>query len=252
MIQFNLLPDIKMEYIRAKRTRRTVIGISVIISSVVIVLNVILFATNTAQKRHIDNLTNDISSQKEELDNYKDLDKILTIQNQLNSLPELHNQKPIVSRLFGEYNEEEKKRVGGYIEDLVPEKASISEIEINFEELSMTIVGNADSLETVNKFADTLKFTQFRAKNLLDPEAEPTEATEPFSEVVLAEFAKNDKGASYEIELKFDLLIFDASHDIALKVPNIITTRSTTQKPDSEVEAIFQDPVEPEEGEGQE
>ncbi len=101
MIQFNLLPDIKMEYVKAKRAKRMTVTFSLLASAVAIVLTGLLFSfVQFAEEEHIDNLTKDISKELTTLKNTPELDKILTIQNQLVSLPELHAKKPAVSRLF--------------------------------------------------------------------------------------------------------------------------------------------------------
>lgn len=215
MIQFNLLPDVKLEYIKARRTKRAVILIAGGTAALSLTILIILFVVvNIAQKQHLKNLTNDIKKHSEELRDTPDLNKILTIQNQLNSLPQLHNNKPVVSRLFG------------YITQLTPNQVSIDKFIIDYSANTISITGDADSLSTVNQYADTLKFTTYE-------NADKTKNGKAFSDVVLKSFDRDVSAASYQIDLKFDLAIFDSASKVTLTVPSIISTRSATEKPAS-------------------
>lgn len=218
MIQFNLLPDVKLEYIKSNRLKRSVIMLAVIISGVSIGIFILLFLmVNLLQKQQIKNQTKDIKNYSEQLENTPDLNKILTVQNQLLSLPELHDKKVVAARLFP------------YLTQVTPAKASISRLNVDFTANTMTITGTADSLNTVNKFVDTLKFTNFKTTT-------DSSDKKAFSEVVLQTFSRDDKSASYQINLKYDPTIFYGADEVTLTVPKIITTRSETEKPD----ALFQ------------
>lgn len=235
MIQFNLLPDVKLQYLKARYRKRLVIGISTIISAVCLVIFVVLIVfVRVGQKQQLDSVSKKIKESQTTLEKNTDLNKILTIQNQLASLPKLHDDKVISSRLFD------------YLIQLTPNAATISNVDVDFAKHTITIKGNADVLGTVNKFADTLKFTTFKAPATA-PNEKPQEG-KAFSNVVLESFAvanpktagtKTDNRASYEISASFDAVIFanikaDASSsvkEVVLVVPQIITTRSETQKP---------------------
>lgn len=213
MIQLNLLPDVKLEHIKAKRTKRFVILLSAGVSGSLLAIVILLFLTvNVFQKQHLSDLNSDIKKYSNELTSTPDINKVLTIQNQLNSLPGLHDTKPVATRIFP------------YMTQVTPDKLSIASIDLNFETNTMSIKGGADALSTINKFVDTLKFTKYI--NGSDP-AE----TKAFSEVVLASFGKDQATATYTVDFKFDPAIFDSAKDVKLVVPKIITTRSETEKP---------------------
>lgn len=228
MIQFNLLPDVKLEYIKARRTKRTVIMTSILVGSASLALFILLFmVVNVAQKEHLKHLQNDINASKKELQSKPDLAKILTIQNQLNSLPALRQDNPVASRVMG------------YIQQVTPQNASISSLTVSFTDQTMKIEGSADSLATVNTFADTLKFTNFTTTT----EGKTADPIPAFKEVVLSNFAvasnsthDKNKAATYTITLKYDKSIFSDGNDVTLQVAKKITTRSETEKP----AAIFQ------------
>lgn len=219
MIQFNLLPDIKLVHIKTKRTQRLAILLSVGITGALVAVTILLFlVVNVFQKGHLNDLNTDIKKNISELENTPDINKILTIQNQLNSLPALHDSKPVASRLFP------------YLTQITPdnqaigEKITIASVDLDFEAATMSIKGGADNISIINKFVDTLKFTKYVAGS------DPAES-KAFSAVVLTSFGKDEQGATYAIDFKFDPLIFNSAQDIKLVVPRITTTRSETEKP---------------------
>jgi Tfp pilus assembly protein PilN len=227
MAQLNLLPDVKLEFIRAQRKKRTVIAIGAIASIASLAIMIFLFTfVHVAQRQHLKALDADINTSIETLKQNPDLDKILTVQNQLNSLPSLHNDKMITSRTFE------------YLTKVTPKQATISDASLDFDANVLNIKGNADSLRTINKFADTLKFTEFKVEG-----ESPLEGM-AFSNVVLKTFsvedAADDEGISYELEMNFDIAIYTNSEPnnegkspVTFVVPNIVSTRSATQAPDN-------------------
>jgi len=95
MIQFNLLPDVKQAYIKSEHTKRLVIGISAIVSTVALVIFVILVGTvYVVQKKSISDLNSNIQTNSTSLKDTANLTKILTVQSQLNSLATLDSQSP--------------------------------------------------------------------------------------------------------------------------------------------------------------
>lgn len=213
MIQFNLLPDVKQQYIKAKRQKHTVIVVSLLMAASSLFIFTMLFLTvNIFQKAHLRNLDDDIQASTKTLNGVPDLNKVLTIQNQLSSLPGLHDKKPVTSRLFG------------YMSQITPANVTIGNLSLNYAEETITITGQADSLSTVNKFVDTIKFTSYKI-------GEEDQQEKPFSEVVLGTFARDETEATYTINFKFKAAIFDSSNDAKLVIPKIISTRSETEKP---------------------
>jgi hypothetical protein len=214
MIQFNLLPDVKLQYVKAKRAQDIVILVSTVLIAVFLAIFVILYVyVSIIQKNHIKNLSNQITSSTQQITSNSNLNKILTIQNQLESLPSLYNGRPATTQLLP------------FVNQLTPSKATISTLAVNFVQDSGSIAGNADSLATVNTFVDTLKFTTFTAGSI--------KGTNAFSGVVLTSFAQTTTpvGFSYSIAFSYNPEIFNESAQATLSVPNQITTRSITQQP---------------------
>lgn len=218
MIQLNLLPDIKLEYIKAQRTRKLFISVAIGVSLVAVAILVLLMIVNGLQRKHLDDLSNDITTSSRKLQQQPEIDKILTVQNQLGSLTSLHATKPAASRLLE------------YLNQITPRQISISSLDVNFVEKTATITGTADTLSSVNKYVDTLKFTTYAIKD------EETEGP-AFSNVVLGSFglatsSSNGKPATYTITFAYDPTIFDITKDASLVVPSQTSTRSVSQPTD--------------------
>jgi Tfp pilus assembly protein PilN len=234
MIQFNLLPDVKKEYIKARQTKRRIMTGSFIASAVSIGVVFLLFVTvQVAQKGNISDLTDDIETELSSLQSVPDLNQMLTVQNQLTTLPQLHQDRPETSRLFE------------YLNQVVPTDVTISSLSLDMATQKMSVTGRAETLAQVNQFADTLKFSTYSIK---DQEGE----LPPFSEV-LSRLNRDNKGATYSIDFTFDTMIFNNTMDVELKVPNIVSTRSTSNRSTEDLapsEDVFDDtPISEEETE---
>jgi Tfp pilus assembly protein PilN len=218
MIQFNLLPDIKIQYLKAKRQEHAVVlGAVVATIAAITVLIVLLAVVHGLQKKSINDLSADIKASSKQLQETPNLTKILTVQSQLTSLPALHDKKAASSRLFE------------FMSQLTPEKATISEFEVDTALNTLAIKGATEDLTVVNRYVDTLKFTTYAL-------GERDTKKNAFSKVVLASFTRSDKAATYGITLAFDPAILSNKEEASLTVPQIISTRSEVDKPS----ALFQ------------
>lgn len=202
MIQFNLLPDVKQEYIRSQAMKRLMVSVSFVASAVALGVLILAFSTvYIAQKKIISDLNGGIASSSKSLKDEPNISDILTVQSQLNSLDALNKQKPVASRLFG------------YLSQVAPTQTTISDLRVDYTANTMTLSGNAPSLDAVNTFIDSLKFTNYTVKD-------NTGAQSAFSSVVLASFSRSASSATYSISFSFDPAIFDSASDVTLTVGN--------------------------------
>lgn len=231
MIQFNLLPDVKIQYIKARRMKRTVIVASVIvIASCAAVLALLASAVYGLQRNHIANLSEDIERDISAVQEVQDINRVLTVQNQLGTIDSLHEAKPVTSRLFD------------FIESITPSDVSINSVEVDYANDSIFVSGEANNLATVNKFVDTIKFTTYVIATDEDENnnSNNDDNSLAFSNVVLSSFGRTNDETSYTIDLTFNPIIFDSSEDIRLEVQQRITTRSEVERP----QALFRTPEE--------
>jgi hypothetical protein len=218
MIQFNLLPNVKVEYIKAQKTRRMVIAISVVVTVVAIALLLLSLAIDGLQKKHLSDLSADVQSRSSRLQAVPELDSILTVQNQLESLTPLHDGKIAAPRLFS------------YLNQITPSSVSISNFTTDFTMQTATVSGNATNLSDVNQYVDTLKFTTYTTTSDTTP-------ADAFSNIVLSSFSLGSgqqgsaQKASYSITFSYDPALFNNTDTISLDVPTQTTTRSDIAQP---------------------
>lgn len=243
-VQFNLLPDVKLEFAKQQRVKRLVYSIAALSSVVAITVAVIAFlSVGVFQKRLLDNSGKDIATYTKKLNDIQDLGKILTVQNQLNSLPNLHGQKHYLSRLFG------------YLPQVTPTSVSISKIDIDTAASTLHVDGGTDSIKTVNTYVDTLKFTNYILPDARDKDTCIDKAHQgswkkdkkictksAFSNVVLTNVARDDTSANYTIDASFDPALFTGIKAVVLEVPQETTTRSVQERPDLN-NPLFNTPV---------
>ena len=220
MTQFNLLPDIKLQYLKAERTKRIVISLSIIVTGVAVVLVVGLYLMNVVQKNNINNLSSDITTQSRLIGGQANLGDILTIQNQIQTLTTLHEQEPAASNL------------ANYLNELIPTAANISTLTIDFDADTITVSGTADSLATINQLVDSLKFATYSVQGTPG-------SSNAFSSVVLTSFGLTQAGggsspqqnASYTINCNYAPTLFNITEAVTLNVPTKVTTRSELGQP---------------------
>lgn len=214
IIQFNLLPDIKQQYLKAQRQKHMVTFIATLATLAAVgVFVVLLLVVQVWQKKSISDLNGDIKKYSNQLSSTNDFNKILTVQNQLTSMSALHDKKAVASRMFE------------YTTQLTPSAATISKLSLDFDQSTISISGSADSLATVNTYVDTLKFTKFTTNG------DTQQSGNAFSAVVLSSFGRTATDTTYTITAKFDPVIFSEAQSATLTVPKITTTRSATEQP---------------------
>ncbi|MGB4967382.1 MAG: PilN domain-containing protein [Candidatus Saccharimonadales bacterium] len=202
MVQFNLLPDVKLEFVKARRLKHTVMVVAMVTTAIAVGVCIIaFFIANIVQKQQLRSLDVSIKEKSAEIASIKDIDKILTVQNQLNTLTGLHDRKHAPTRVFG------------YLSQLTPADTSLDKFSADFTANTATVSGTAVSLNLVRSYADTLKRTQFQVEG-------GDKKTKAFSNVVLSTFSRDDKSATFQITFSFDPTIFDITKKVQLLPPS--------------------------------
>lgn len=199
MVQFNLLPDIKLQYIKSQRTKHLVTFIATLAGLISVGLLLFsLFVVHVVQKQYIKSLTKDITKYTKQLQSTPDINKMLTVQNQLNRLTELHEGKGQPSRLFA------------YLQQTTPAQTSLNKLRLDNVESELKLDGIAPNLDTVKVYANVLKSARYTIG-----ESEPKYA---FKDVVLDSWSRDVKGTSFSISTKFDPVLFDLTQNVQLQV----------------------------------
>ncbi len=146
MIEINLLPNVKRELLKTRVMRNRVISISFLVGgasiAAVVVLALILGSQIAAEA--VQNGV--IKDRNDKLMAVEDLNKVVTIQNQLTKINEQHSGKKINSRIFD---------VVTAVNPVAPNNVSFSDIKVNPESKTITLEGSAvngySALETLKK-----------------------------------------------------------------------------------------------------
>jgi hypothetical protein len=225
MIQLNLLPDLKKEYIKSQKTKGVVISVSILTTIGAIGLSALLFVYVTfLQQVQINLATDDIKTKENQLKGITDVDKYLTVQAQLSALPDLHANKGSYSRLFDFL---------AVINPSAPNNVNLGNLQLDGAAGSITFSGTTATFETLNVFVDTLKNAQVSYKQNGQGD---TQTTKMFSQVLVqtSGFAHlNGKDlVSFSIKTLYTPAVFAVSNtEVKASIPNITTTQSVTQSP---------------------
>jgi len=217
-IQFNLLPDVKQEYIKSQRIRNLVITISVIVGAVSLAIFLILFfSVEVVQNKQLSDNDKSIAASTKQLKGIKGIEDALVVQNQLQTLVSLHQSKHISSRLFT------------FLPKVTPDNVNITKFDMDYSTNVMNISGTADNHSSVNAFIDTLKATTYKVGSQDTPH-------QAFKNVVENSFGITTTNVSYSLSMQFDPSLFsnnlkDSSGKIVaptLTVPSFQNRASTT------------------------
>lgn len=215
-VQFNLLPDVKMQLVAAQRKRNLVISLAFLVSGIAFVIFLIMLITvDVVQKKQLSNADKSFANYSKQLASTPNVAEVLTVQNQLQTLIGLHQQKHVASRLFT------------YLPQVTPTNVHISQFSIDFGQNTMQISGTAASQQATNTFIDTLKFTTYKVNK-------QDQAQTAFLSVVETSFGASSNGATYSLTIQFDPTLFSnnlGGKTPVLTVPKQTTTRSVLDDP---------------------
>lgn len=154
MIEINLVPDVKLELLRARKLRNNVISACIVITIAAVGIVVLLGLYNYGALAIADaSADRSINEQSAKLKKVPDLAKTLTLQQQLASLTEMHNNKLISSRLFD---------IATTIIPDSPNDVTISRLTLDTESTMITIEGQAkNGYEALEVFKKTIEETKF-------------------------------------------------------------------------------------------
>ena len=155
MIEINLIPDVKLELLKARRQQKLVISVSIIVAiasvGVVVLMAFYAFGVQSIAEALADN---GIKDNTKKLEGVKDLSKTLTIQSQLNKLSSLQDEKHVTSRLFD---------IIGTIVPSGENQVKITRLSLDTEENIVQIEAEAvNGYEAMEVFKKTLAQTEFQ------------------------------------------------------------------------------------------
>lgn len=225
MIQINLVPDVKLELISAQRHRNMVISVSVIAMiaavAVVIILGIIIGGQKIAEGA----VTRNIASADKEFREIQDIEKTVTVQNQLESIQSTHDQKNMTSRVFDLLAEASAKGTENSV--------TLTSFSIDTESQRISLLAQTDrrgfeAAEVFRKNIDGMKLyfveasdnvpNEFLAEPLIrrDNEQNETIASDvELSDVSYAQVeGQSQRTVNFRLSFTYNELLFDETIDI--------------------------------------
>lgn len=196
MIQLNLLPDVKKEFIKTQRLKRNIISGAIIGSGVALGLVVLLaIYVHVAQRVARNQLQGDIDRSSQELGAKKDLSKILTVQGALTALPSLYDQKAVTSRVFD------------YLRVVMPNQTSLTKLDMDLAKRTFKLDGTSSDYKSMNVFVDTLKNAELSYGS-----TDKRQKVRAFEAVVVSSANSsndvNKPGVTFSLAMQFDQSLF--------------------------------------------
>jgi len=228
MVQLNLLPDVKKEFLHAESVRRKTIAFSILISIIAAGLTVAFaFYVYAVQNVILSVQTSDIKNKSSQLNNVKDIDKYLVVQNQLASLSSLHNEKNNYSRLLDFLPR---------LNPAPPQNITLATLDVSSEDHTITFKGKVADYGSLTTFKDTLSNAEFTYQT----DGEQQSATKLFTDVVITsatyQNTGNQTGVTFSVMATYNEEVFKQKNiDVNVTIPNKETTGSVVNSP----QAIF-------------
>ena len=163
MIQLNLVPDVKMEFIKARRTYRVVLFSSIIVSIIALTGLTIYYVTVDVIQRHtLNSNISKIQDESTKISSSPNLNKIVTVQKSLESLPGLYAASPRASNLLP------------YLVDMASTGVSIASVDMDYKTGALTMAVETDNLIDGNIFYNQLKYATYTIVGTPSPIATQT------------------------------------------------------------------------------
>lgn len=247
MIQVNLIPDVKQEYLKAQKIRNMVISISILTMIGASVL-VVVMGTFVGGQAYVNSQTQEkIEKEFANLQAKEDVDKLVTIQNQLTIIDELNQNRSMKSRLFAVL---EAIRPSG--ENDISFSTIRLDPETNVLYMEGSATGGYPAVETFKKTITQAKVTY--VDNTLEENSERLETTlalDPeriiISDTNTSEDTNGQKVLRFAMSFEYDPILFNNTvRDVKLVLPDseLDVTDSTLRVPQS----LFTDSVDEKKG----
>lgn len=152
MIELNLLPDVKQDYVRAQRLKRVIISSMILLSLVSVGVTAVLgFYVKVGQPIRQKLADDDIADKAKQLKENKNLTRNLTLQNQLSSINQLHEQKTVLSRWLDFLSQ---------LNPTEPNNATMSSLAIDSLQNTITFDATVKDYKAIAVLSDTLQNAQ--------------------------------------------------------------------------------------------
>lgn len=237
MIQINLIPDVKQQYLKARRMRNLAITLSIVagLAAGALVVVSILFLLIQVGREKLADMS--IDSEYKQLSQVSDLSNLVTIQNQLSLISGQNQSRSVDSRLFS---------VIESINPPAPNDVRFTSVKLDPTASLLTLEGVADAgYPAVEALKKTIANVQFEYQESAEDTQTKTIPIADELEVGETSFGQTSDGRRvlrFEITLKYPEILFtNKAHNARIITPTrkIDVTDSRIQVPDS----LFSNPA---------
>lgn len=230
MIQINLIPDIKQELLVAQRTRRTAISISILIGLIAGGAVVALAVVLGVQVVYEGHLRSNIKDEYAKLTKVDNIENVLTIQNQLETIQSYQDARTMNSRIFD---------VLGAINPPAPNDVRFSSVRLDPSTNLITIEGSAvNGYAATETFRKTILNTKIESGSGDDVETTMLTDNVTIGETSYGEAADGTRVLSFTVSFTYPVGLFDNT----LKSIKVVTPTAKTDVTDSKTrvpESLF-------------
>lgn len=134
--EINLVPAVKAQMIKAQKMRNIVLFICIVVSSVAVGFVVILFGIKSGQDIAISGQDKRMEIMSQKINGFNEMNDLVTIQDQLNKISGILDEKTVLSRVFGA------------LSVMMPEggdDVKLSELRVDLDTSTLTMEGQADA-----------------------------------------------------------------------------------------------------------
>lgn len=204
MIEINLIPDVKQEYLKAKRARMLVISGAILVSiasiAIVVLLAAYLFGLQAFLTKTADD---EITKNQKQLTNVADLSNMLTLQSQLANISSLHDQQSMSSRVFDVLNA---------VRPSQPNQVTFSSVKYDTENKKIHIDGQAaNGFVAVDVFKKTVEAATFSYQEDGKTTTRPVASDVILSDLSYGEDASGTKVLRFALDFNYDPSLFAAT-----------------------------------------
>lgn len=208
MIEINLIPDVKLELIKAERARTGVISIAflagVISLGVVVLLALYVYGIQGARGLVADAA---IDTEYKKLSAIEDLSKTLTIQHQLETITSLNDEKRMDARVYDLLDA---------IVPPAPNEVQVANLIQDNENGSITISGQTGSYDSVEAFKKTIDGAVITFNG-----EDNTEQTVKLASNISVASVGFGEGANGQSVVTFDMVFSYAPEMFSAKIPTV-------------------------------
>lgn len=232
MIEVNLIPDVKREYLHAQRVRNTVISVSMLVAAAaagaVIVLGLALGSLQFASGQ----ADNSIKSKYKELSDKPDINDLLTIQNQLTQIDMISSNRGVNSRIFDTLSA---------VNPQAPNNVTMSTVRYNASEKTITIEGStAGGFNAVDALKKTILNTKLKYTKDSESAETPLSISVRITNTAYAEDSGGEKKLTFTLTFSYpEELLSNSVKSLVIVSPtgSVDVTDSKKHVPDSLFEA---------------